>query len=461
MRLRSLTVALVAAAAVLLPAAPALAEAPTDPRILGGWAESGGENGPLGDPVGGVVELRFDGGVKQEYEGGAVFWSSATGSHAVYGPIWSLASWGSVGPGVLGFPTAGQVCGLRNGGCSQEFEHGAYYSVASIGEVARVWTEDRAAWSRRGGENGPLGYPVEDIHCGGPPDYGCLQQFQNGALYRPPAPGAYTAVVGPIYLSWSSGVMNVIGHPTADQVCGRPGGGCTQTFRSGAMYWSPATGATYSRGAILSAYKRTGAEGGRLGYPTTGEVCGLAKGGCLQLFWNGGIYWSPSTGAHPVDGLIRGEWSHHWSQDGRLGYPTTDDRCGLRGGGCFQEFQGGAIYSSPATGAQTVLGAIRTAWAKQRWETGPLGYPTWGERCGLRGGGCFQDFQGGTMYWSPASGAHAVSGGLAYAWAVQGREVGRLGYPVSGATLSGGAFRQTFQGGTIAISARGTSISYR
>ena len=227
------------------------------------------------------------------------------------------------------------------------------------------------------------------------------------------------------------------------------------------MYWSPATGATYSRGAILSAYKRTGAEGGRLGYPTTGEVCGLAKGGCLQLFWNGGIYWSPSTGAHPVDGLIRGEWSHHWSQDGRLGYPTTDDRCGLRGGGCFQEFQGGAIYSSPATGAQTVLGAIRTAWAKQRWETGPLGYPTWGERCGLRGGGCFQDFQGGTMYWSPASGAHAVSGGLAYAWAVQGREVGRLGYPVSGATLSGGAFRQTFQGGTIAISARGTSISYR
>ena len=406
--MRSLKVALVAIAAVLLTAAPAgAAPAPTDPHILGGWTESGGENGPLGAPVGGVVTF-FDGGVGQEFEGGGVLWSASTGSHAVHGLIWEVMSWGGFfGPGLLGYPTAGPVCGLRDGGCSQEFQQGAWYSLPGTGAY-RVYSGDRTVWARSGKENGPLGYPVADKFCGGLPGNGCLQHFQGGAIYDAPAPGADAAVMGPISRVWlMKPVMDILGQPTADQVCGRPGGGCTQAFTNGAMYWSAATGATYSRGAILTAYKRTGAEAGPLGYPTTGEVCGLAKGGCLQLFRNGGIYWSPSTGAHPVRGTIGTTWNNNWSQSGRLGYPTTDERCGLRAGGCFQEFQGGAIY------------------------------------------------------WSPASGAHAVSGGLRDAWARQGWERGRLGYPVSAATLSGGAFRQTFQGGSIAISSRGTSITYR
>ncbi|WP_198598040.1 hypothetical protein [Blastococcus atacamensis] len=38
---------------------------------------------------------------------------------------------------------------------------------------------------------------------------------------------------------------------------------------------------------------------------------------------------------------------------------ATDEVCGLRGGGCAQGFQSGSIHWSPATGARVTLGAIR------------------------------------------------------------------------------------------------------
>jgi uncharacterized protein with LGFP repeats len=81
--------------------------------------------------------------------------------------------------------------------------------------------------------------------------------------------------------------------------------------------------------------------------------------------------------------------------------------------------------------------------------------------CGLRGGGCYQLFQGGSIYWSPATGGHVVLGAIRDTWAGQGSENGRLGYPISGETFSGGAYRQTFQGGTIAFGSGGARITYR
>ena len=53
-----------------------------------------------------------------------------------------------------------------------------------------------------------------------------------------------------------------------------------------------------------------------------------------------------------------------------LGLPTTGDTA--VNGGWFNHFQGGSIYFSNATGAQIVKGAIRDKWAAQGWETGRL-----------------------------------------------------------------------------------------
>ncbi|MBD7995405.1 lysozyme M1, partial [Arthrobacter sp. Sa2CUA1] len=59
-----------------------------------------------------------------------------------------------------------------------------------------------------------------------------------------------------------------------------------------------------------------------------------------------------------------------------LGAPRGGVVCGLSGGGCYQNFAGGAVLWSPATGAQaSVNGPIRTAYQASGFENGPLGYP--------------------------------------------------------------------------------------
>jgi uncharacterized protein with LGFP repeats len=161
-----------------------------------------------------------------------------------------------------------------------------------------------------------------------------------------------------------------------------------------------------------------------------------------------------------VLGGIRTRWAAQGWERGGLGYPVSDERCGLSGGGCFQRFQGGSVYWAPGLGAHAVRGALRDRWGALAWERGRLGYPVAGEVCGLRDGGCFQPFQGGAVYWSPHTGAHAVFGVIRDRWASRGWEAGQYGYPVqdpvcdtsSQASTYGnpdGSCTQWFQGGVI------------
>ena len=131
--------------------------------------------------------------------------------------------------------------------------------------------------------------------------------------------------------------------------------------------------------------------------------------------------------------------------------------------GCrAQHFQGGSIYLTAATGSHVIGGAIRDAWAAQGWQNGLLGYPTSDNICGLRNGGCGQLFQDGRIYWSPATGAFPVRGLIGNAWAAQGYEAGRLGYPTSPEVRFRGYVRQEYQGGTIQYndSTASTTITY-
>jgi uncharacterized protein with LGFP repeats len=72
-------------------------------------------------------------------------------------------------------------------------------------------------------------------------------------------------------------------------------------------------------------------------------------------------------------------------------------------GGCGQQFQGGSVYWSPATGAHATSGAIRTAWMAQGWERGTLGFPAGAMTCARPDGGCEQRFEGGLLVWSPVT----------------------------------------------------------
>ncbi|WP_460744612.1 LGFP repeat-containing protein, partial [Mariniluteicoccus endophyticus] len=99
-------------------------------------------------------------------------------------------------------------------------------------------------------------------------------------------------------------------------------------------------------------------------------------------------------------------WTELGGAGSPLGVPLAAEVCGLRDGGCYQKFRGGSIYWSPASGAHPVWGLIMDAYASHVFERGPLGYPVGAEFCGLKNGGCGQRFERGYIYWSQASGAH-------------------------------------------------------
>jgi uncharacterized protein with LGFP repeats len=114
--------------------------------------------------------------------------------------------------------------------------------------------------------------------------------------------------------------------------------------------------------------------------------------------------WPPAR-QHFADELKASDQLHHFQgrHHGLLGYPTGGEVCGLRGGGCYQDFQGGAIIWSPASGAQPSHGAIRARWGQLGWENGFLGYPVAAPAI-LPNGDVSQPFQGGGLYWSARTG---------------------------------------------------------
>ena len=103
---------------------------------------------------------------------------------------------------------------------------------------------------------------------------------------------------------------------------------------------------------------------------------------------------------------VNAAWGKTGFENGSLGYPTSAIICGLKDSGCFQNFEKGSIMWSPASGAHPLtIGPIQTAWAKQGYENGALGYPTSTQNCILNNTNCNQTFQGGTITWTPTGGA--------------------------------------------------------
>lgn len=116
----------------------------------------------------------------------------------------------------------------------------------------------------------------------------------------------------------------------------------------------------------------------------------------------------------------------------------------------------------PAHAAIPVKGAIGSHWNAIGGNSGPVGAPTGPEGCGLKGSGCYQSFQKGSIHWSPATGAHHTVGGIRGFWKDQGWERGRLGYPVTEEYDVSGGRAQKFQGGVVTWTrGKGTTAQYR
>jgi uncharacterized protein with LGFP repeats len=220
-------------------------------------------------------------------------------------------------------------------------------------------------------------------------------------------------------------------------------------YAGGSIYWSAATGAWEVHGAIRDLWSARGWETGTLGYPVTDET-GTPDGvGRFNHFQGGSVYWTPSTQAHETQGAIRDLWSARGWETGFLAYPLTDELTTPDGLGRYNHFQGGSVYWTPSTGAHEVHGAIRDLWSGRGWETGFLGYPVGDETVTPDGAGRFSDFQGGSVYWTAGTSAHEVHGDIGVRWHALGAEHGTLGYPVGDERAVPGGRQSDFQHGFI------------
>ena len=329
-------------------------------------------------------------------------------------------------------------------------------SVSSAALTIRVQTSSYTSpieqkHTALGGPTGPLGAPTSDEVCGLPGD-GCRQTFGNGSIYWSPDTGAHT-VTGSVRQRWLVGLAGpggVLGYPTSDTVCAPSTADCSQDFERGSLFGSASTPMAMLTGPIRDRFVADGGRDGAVGLPTSDTFCGLRGGGCGQHFQRGSLYWSPATGARRVSGAVLTRWGQLGWEVGALGYPTGDPVCGLPNDGCTQTFQGGSLVSSSTTGVRVARGVMLARWVAMGRGSSSLGYPTSDEMCGLAGGGCFQRFQSGTMYWSPATGARRVFGAVLTRWGQLGWEVGALGYP-TGDPVCGASGRcaQAFQRGSL------------
>lgn len=275
------------------------------------------------------------------------------------------------------------------------------------------------------------------------------------------APAAVTAyevkgAIGAKY--YADGGSSVLGEPLGNEVCTAPGGGCFQWFAQGLIWWSPATGArTVRNDGFRWIYEQHDWAWGPLGYPLGDIQCTAPGGGCYQRF-QGGVLWrapggTPATWPHGAIGAKYAALNWAW---GTLGYPKADEQCYPGSTTCWEDFDGGSIWWSPSTGAHMVRGAIGKTWTADGWS---VGLPFQDEQCAAPGGGCYQWFENGVYWWSAGTGTHYVKGAIKATYERLGWAWGGLGYPLTDEYVVSNGYRQDFQGGSIVWGWRDGSIT--
>jgi uncharacterized protein with LGFP repeats len=392
--------------------------------IAGRYAADAGLRSLLGAPQGG--EQSAAGVSWQVYDRGRLYSSPSSGVRVLGGAILTkyLAAGG---PGRLGAPRTDELTTPDGRG---RFNH--FTRDASI-----YWTPDTGAtvvegairqlWASRGWEGSRLGYPTSDELAFGVARY---STFQNGAIHWTPASGAHT-LQGAMRDKWQAlGGLAWRGPATTDELS-TPDGGRFQHFWDASLYSSQASGMHAVEGAIRTLWSSLGWERGPLRYPTSDELVAADGTTRYTTFQNGAVYWTRAAGAHAVQGAIEDKWQALGGLAWGRGVPTTNELTTPDTVGRFNHFTDASIYWSPASGTHAVEGAIRTLWASTGWEGGPLGYPTSDELVAADGFTRYTTFQNGAVYWTAGGGAHAVQGGIEDKWQALGGLAWGRGVPTT------------------------------
>ena len=234
------------------------------------------------------------------------------------------------------------------------------------------------------------------------------------------------------------------------------------------IFWTPDTGAHVVRGALNAAWDKVGGSAGPLGVPTEDEVF---NGDVVsQKFTGGELSWNRSTKefttvppelAGQLAGLTVPEDATSAINAARRAAGGTLGPLGAKQGaqyaigqdGAGQDFAGGKIFYSPATGANVVSGQVLKKYESVGGPQSDLGFPTSNEADGgLKTGSRVSTFSAKdepVIFWTPDYGAFIVRGAMNAAWSKLGGAAGSLGPPVADQTENGNVVTQRFTGGDI------------
>ena len=324
-------------------------------------------------------------------------------------------------------------------------------------------------WDAAGGDTGELGAKDGDVYQVGA---GYAQNFAGGKIYFTESTGAHL-IYGAIldkYQALGGAADSDLGFPTIDEGAGRATDSRNSTFSAAdkpVIFWTPDNGAWVVRGAINAAWDKLGGSAGTLGVPTSDESW---KGDVVsQAFTGGEVSWnaktksfttSPADLAGQLTGLdVPGDATTAIAAARRAaGGPqgTLGDEQGAQykvGDGVAQNFAGGTIFYSPATGAHAVTGDVLAKYRAAGGPQGDLGFPASNETDGGISPksriATFAAADNPAIFWTPEHGAFVVRGAMNAAWDKLGGATGKLGAPTADQTVNGDVVSQKFTGGSV------------
>lgn len=328
-----------------------------------------------------------------------------------------------------------------------------------------------AAWEAAGGDESDLGAPQGDVY---PIGEGFAEDFAGGKMFYTSGTGA-RAMYGPVlekYESLGGPAGSDLGFPNVDEGPGMASPDSRSvTFSADddpVIFYTPDHGAFVVRGAINAAWDTLGSSSGALGVPVADET---TDGDVIaQKFSGGQLSWNRATKAFstlppelaaelqdlsiPVDATaaINRAWRAAGGADGPLG-AKQGEQYTVSADGAGQEFAGGKIFFSPATGANAIEGDVLAKYESLGGAAGSdLGFPVTSEADGPIEGSRVSTFSGEdkpVIFFTPDHGAFVVRGAMKAAWDELGGAGGALGAPVGDQTVDGNVVSQKFSGGTL------------
>ncbi|MCW2660111.1 MAG: hypothetical protein JWP83_1263 [Mycobacterium sp.] len=354
--------------------------------------------------------------------------------------------------------------------------------TASASPIGDAEAAMMAAWDKAGGDTSPLGARKGDVY---PAGDGFALDFDGGKMFYTTDTGA-KFVYGPIldkYESLGGPAGSDLGFPTINEVPGLAGPDSrVATFSASdkpVIFWTSDHGPFVVRGGLNAAWDKLGSSGGVLGAPVgdetyDGEVTS-------QKFSGGEISWNrktkefatnPAALADQLKGLQvaidpTAAINMAWRAAGGAGGPLGAKQGGsysIGGDGVAQNFAGGKVFFSPATGANALETDILAKYESLGGPAGSdLGFPTANESDGGIGPSSriatFAAADKPVIFWSSDHGAFVVRGAMKAAWDKLRGPSGKLGAPVGDQAVDGDVISQQFTGGKVAWNRAKNSFS--